>query len=133
MPQGQKKKKVKRLETIMKWWGHEISQWQWAFLLTQSRCWDRALIKEITSRENKQMQWLTGHKRYGEKQSKDIPWFPAWTLEKPLTRIGNTRGEKICLFFNIWHIYDSRLTHIQPDILGVWSQVGLRKHHYEQR
>ena len=24
------------------------------------------------------------------------------------------------------------ITHLEPDILGMWSQVGLRKHHYEQ-
>ena len=24
------------------------------------------------------------------------------------------------------------ITHLEPDILECWSQVGLRKHHYEQ-
>jgi len=24
------------------------------------------------------------------------------------------------------------ITHLEPDINGMWSQVGLRKHHYEQ-
>ena len=24
------------------------------------------------------------------------------------------------------------ITHLEPDIPGMWSQVGLRKHHYEQ-
>ena len=24
------------------------------------------------------------------------------------------------------------ITHLEPDILETWSQVGLRKHHYEQ-
>ena len=27
---------------------------------------------------------------------------------------------------------DAVIIHKEPDILGVWSQVGLRKHHYEQ-
>ena len=27
---------------------------------------------------------------------------------------------------------DGMVTHLEPDILGGWSQVGLRKHHYEQ-
>ena len=26
---------------------------------------------------------------------------------------------------------DGMVTHLEPDILGVWSQVGLRKHYYE--
>ena len=28
--------------------------------------------------------------------------------------------------------YNDVITHLEPDILKVWSQVGLRKHHYEQ-
>ena len=28
-------------------------------------------------------------------------------------------------------IYDSVITHLEPDP-GMWSQVGLRKHHYKQ-
>ena len=28
--------------------------------------------------------------------------------------------------------HDGVITHLDPDILGMWSQVGLRKHHYEQ-
>ena len=28
--------------------------------------------------------------------------------------------------------HDGVITHLQPDILQVQSQVGLRKHHYEQ-
>ena len=24
------------------------------------------------------------------------------------------------------------ITHLEPDILGVWRQMNLRKHHYEQ-
>ena len=30
--------------------------------------------------------------------------------------------------------HDGVITHLEPDILalGMWSQVGLRKHHYEQ-
>ena len=28
--------------------------------------------------------------------------------------------------------HNSVITHLESDILGVWSQVGLRKHHYEQ-
>ena len=28
--------------------------------------------------------------------------------------------------------YNDVITHLEPDILRVWSQVGLRKHHYEQ-
>ena len=26
---------------------------------------------------------------------------------------------------------DGMVTHLEPDILGMWSQVGLRKHYYE--
>ena len=28
--------------------------------------------------------------------------------------------------------YDGVITHLEPDILECWSQVGLRKHHYKQ-
>ena len=28
--------------------------------------------------------------------------------------------------------HDDVITHLEPDNLGMWSQVGLRKHHYEQ-
>ena len=28
--------------------------------------------------------------------------------------------------------HDGMITHQEPDIPGMWSQVGLRKHHYEQ-
>ena len=28
--------------------------------------------------------------------------------------------------------HDGVITHLEPDILEMWSQVGLRKHHYEQ-
>ena len=28
--------------------------------------------------------------------------------------------------------HDRMITHLEPDILGMWCQVGLRKHHYEQ-
>ena len=28
--------------------------------------------------------------------------------------------------------HDGVITHLEPDILGVWSQVGFRKHYYEQ-
>ena len=28
--------------------------------------------------------------------------------------------------------HDGVITHLEPDILGVWSQAGLRKHHYKQ-
>ena len=28
--------------------------------------------------------------------------------------------------------HDGMITHLEPDTLGMWSQVGLRKHHYEQ-
>ena len=28
--------------------------------------------------------------------------------------------------------HDGVITHLEPDILALWSQVGLRKHHYEQ-
>ena len=28
--------------------------------------------------------------------------------------------------------HDGVITNLEPDILGMWSQVGLRKHHYEQ-
>ena len=28
--------------------------------------------------------------------------------------------------------HDGVITHLEPDIPGRWSQVGLRKHHYEQ-
>ena len=28
--------------------------------------------------------------------------------------------------------HDGVITHLEPDILGVWSQVALRNHHYEQ-
>ena len=28
--------------------------------------------------------------------------------------------------------HDGMITHIEPDISGMQSQVGLRKHHYEQ-
>ena len=28
--------------------------------------------------------------------------------------------------------HDGVITHLEPDILGMLSQVGLRKHHYEQ-
>ena len=28
--------------------------------------------------------------------------------------------------------HDAMITHLQPDILECWSQVGLKKHHYEQ-
>ena len=28
--------------------------------------------------------------------------------------------------------YNDVITHLEPDILRVWSQVGFRKHHYEQ-
>ena len=28
--------------------------------------------------------------------------------------------------------HDGVITHLEPDILELWSQVGLRKHHYEQ-
>ena len=27
--------------------------------------------------------------------------------------------------------HDDVITNLEPDILGMWSQVGLRKHHYE--
>ena len=29
--------------------------------------------------------------------------------------------------------HDGMVIHLEPDILGCESQVGLRKHHYEQR
>ena len=28
--------------------------------------------------------------------------------------------------------HDGVITHLEPDILQVWNQVGLRKHHYKQ-
>ena len=28
--------------------------------------------------------------------------------------------------------HDGVITNLEPDILGMWSQVGHRKHHYEQ-
>ena len=28
--------------------------------------------------------------------------------------------------------HDDVITNLEPDILEIWSQVGLRKHHYEQ-
>ena len=28
--------------------------------------------------------------------------------------------------------HDGVITHLEPDILWMWGQVGLRKHHYEQ-
>ena len=28
--------------------------------------------------------------------------------------------------------HDGVVTHLEPDILEVWNQVGLRKHYYEQ-
>ena len=28
--------------------------------------------------------------------------------------------------------HDGVITHLEPDILEMWSQVGLRKHHFKQ-
>ena len=31
-----------------------------------------------------------------------------------------------------WDNHNGMIAHLEPDILEMWSQVGLRKHHYEQ-
>ena len=28
--------------------------------------------------------------------------------------------------------HEGVITHLESDVLGMWSQVGLRKHHYER-
>ena len=62
-----------------------------------------------------------GQKRYGITEAEDIKkWWKEYTEElynKDLHNPDNHNGV---------------ITHLKPDIFGMQSQVGLRKHHYEQ-
>ena len=60
---------------------------------------------------------------YKKESNQSDFWFDP--LVMPMCRVISCVVGRGCL---LWSVHP----HLEPDILALWSQVGLRKHHYEQ-